>query len=255
MPQSNQEEKMRWIKPLLLKELTIKQMAQVSPFSERTLKYWLARFREAGEAGLENKSRRPKSQPNELPIRIKEKIIELRHETKLCAQKLNYKLIKEGIAVSDRVIGKIIKTEGLVRKYRVRKLKYKYIKVPLAIGELVEIDIKFVPNKIRGRRYYQFTAIDCDPFNPRLHPLDIFLTSRNIIHYLIDPGKPAQNGKVERSHRTDQEMFYNRHRFKTAVELKQEIKKWNISYNNLEHIALGGLTPNEALARVQNVCA
>jgi len=310
MPQSTQEEKMRWIKPLLSKELTIRQMAQVSPFSERTLKYWLSRFREAGEAGLENKSRRPRSQPSELPIRTKERIIELRNETHLCAKKLNYKLTKEGIKVSDRVIGKIVKTEGLVRKYRVRKLKYKYLKVPLASGELVEVDIKFVPDKINGRRYYQFTAIDCasrwrylkiytdcgngsaiafvkrlikiapfrvraiktdngscftnrytgyqksaDPFNPRLHPLDIFLQSLNIIHYLIDPGKPAQNGKVERSHRTDQEMFYDRHRFKTAVELRQEIKRWNINYNNLEHIALGGLTPNEALAKVQNVCA
>lgn len=189
-----------------------------------------------------------------------------------------------------------------MRKYRVRKLKYKYIKVPLAPGELVEVDIKFVPDKISGRRYYQFTAIDCasrwrylkiysdcgngsaiafvkrlikiapfrvraiktdngscftnyytgykkssDPFNPRLHPLDIFLSSLNIIHYLIDPGKPAQNGKVERSHRTDQEMFYDRHQFKSALELRKAVKIWNMTYNNLEHIALGGLTPTEAL--------
>jgi len=25
----------------------------------------------------------------------------------------------------------------------------------------VEIDIKFVPHKIKGKRYYQYTAIDC----------------------------------------------------------------------------------------------
>lgn len=301
---------MRWIKPILAKELTIKQMAKISPFSERTLKYWLARFRESGEAGLENQSRRPKSQPGETPIRIKERIIELRRETLLCAKKLNYKLKKEGIVVSDRVIGKIIKTERLVRRYRVRKLKYKYIKLPLAPGELVEIDIKYVPEKIGRTRYYQFTAIDCDsrwrylaiydtmgnghaiefveellkhaPFRVRaiktdngscftnyytgfrkstemgrakIHPFDQFLAEQRIIHYLIDPGKPAQNGKVERSHRTDQEMFYDRHYFQTVLELKAEIKKWNTFYNNLEHIALDGLTPNEALARVQNVCA
>ena len=29
----------------------------------------------------------------------------------------------------------------------------------------------------------------------------------------------------------------------------------NDIYNNLEHCALDGLTPNEVLARVQNVCA
>jgi len=29
--------------------------------------------------------------------------------------------------------------------------------------------------------------------------------------------------------------------------LKRAIKEWNISYNNLEHIALNGKTPNEIL--------
>jgi transposase InsO family protein len=310
MPKSTQEEKIRWLKPILVKELTIKQMARLSPFSERTLKYWLAAFREDGVASLENKSTRPKSQPGETPIRIKERIIELRKETKLCATKLNYKLKKENILVSDRLIGKIIKTEGLVRKYRIRKLKYKYIKVPLTPGELVEVDIKYVPKRLGNKRYFQFTAIDCasrwryleiydnmgngqamnfvakllgqapfrvravktdngscftnrysgyqksaDPLNARLHPLDIFLQSKNIIHYLIDPGKPAQNGKVERSHRTDQEMFYDRRKFKTILGLKRAVKHWNNSYNNLEHCALDGLTPNEVLAGVQNVCA
>ena len=50
-------------------------------------------------------------------------------------------------------------------------------------------------------------------------------------------------------------MFYDRHQFKTVLGLKRAIKQWNNQYNNLEHCALDGLTPNEALARVQNVCA
>jgi len=190
----------------------------------------------------------------------------------------------------------------LVRKYKVRKLKYKYVKVPLAKGELVEIDVKWVPDLIRNKQYYQFTAIDCasrwrylkvydncsnfnsirflkelmkvssfriraiktdngsnftnrytgyskssDPMNPRLHPLDILCQKHNMIHYLIDPGKPAQNGKVERSHRTDQEMFYDRNIFKSLKELNQKIKMWNETYNNLEHCSLNGKTPNEML--------
>jgi len=310
MPNNTQEERFRWIKPILDKDLTIRQMVKICPFSERSLKYWLSSYKKHGIAGLCDKSKRPKSQPDETPIRIKERIIELRKETKLCAKKLNYKLKKENINVSDRLIGKIIKTEGLVRKYRARKLKYKYIKVPLAPGELVEIDIKYVPKRLKSKRYYQFTAIDCasrwrhleiyddmgnghaikflnrlmeivpfriraiktdngscftnryigylkstDPMNPRLHPLDLLCQKMNIIHYLIDPGKPAQNGKVERSHRTDQEMFYDRRKFKTVLGLRKAIEQWNEEYNNLEHCALDGLTPNEALARVQDVCA
>ena len=105
MPKSTKEEKYRWIKPMLDKEISIKQMARVCPFSERSLKYWLAGFRANGLDGLENKSTRPLSQPNETPIRIKERIIELRNETKLCAKKLNYKLKKENILINDRLAG------------------------------------------------------------------------------------------------------------------------------------------------------
>ena len=302
MPNSTKEEKHRWIKPILEKKMTIKDMAGVCPFSQRSLKYWLADYRKFGVEGLENKSRRPKTNPKEKPIRIKERLIELRKETKLCARKLKWKLEKENIRLHENTIQKIIKKEGLVRKYRIRKLKYKYVKIPLSRGDLVEIDVKYVPGLIKDRRYYQFTAIDCasrwrylkvyksysnydsirflkelivkapfsiravktdngsnftnrytgyqksnDPFNPRLHEFDLLCQRYNIIHYLIDPGKPNQNGKVERSHRTDQEMFYERNTFFNLKDLNQKIKMWNREYNNMEHCSLNGLTPNEFL--------
>lgn len=302
LPESPLEERLRWVLPIINKEVKLKDAARLFTGGKRTLERWVSDYRKYGEAGLIPRSTRPKSQPNETSIRTKERIIDLRKKTRLCAKKLNYKLAKENIKVSDRLIGKIIKTEGLTRKYRVRKLKYKYIKVPLAKGDLVEIDIKYVPDLIGKKRYYQFTAIDCasrwrylevyddmgngnairflnkvlkkaqfkikaiktdngscftnrytgylkssDPVNPRLHPLDLECQRLNIIHYLIDPGKPAQNGKVERSHRTDQEMFYDRRKFKTIIELKKAITQWNEQYNNLEHCSLNGATPNEYL--------
>ncbi|MDD4606806.1 MAG: integrase core domain-containing protein [Patescibacteria group bacterium] len=310
MPKSTIEEKLRWIKPILDGKITIKNMVQVCPFCERTLKYWLANFKQSGLAGLVNKSTRPKSHPQETSIRIKEQVIELRQETGLCAQKLAWRLNKQGIHLHHRTIGKIIKTEGLTRKYRVRKVKYKYVKAQLQPGDLVEIDVKYVPQLLGSRRFYQFTAIDCatrwryikiyeaqgnhlsldffnqviqnfphkilaiktdnasiftnrytgyiksiHPLNPRLHILDLECQRLNIQHYLIDPGKPAQNGHVERSHRTDQEQFYNQVKFNSFEELKYKIKLWNMYYNDLEHCALNGLTPNQALGlRVQNVC-
>lgn len=310
MPNSTQEEKFRWIKPILDKEISLENMAKVCPFSKRSLNYWIDNFRRCGMEGLQNKSTRPKNNPIETPIRIKERVIELRKDTKLCAKKLKWKLEKEGILMHKNTIHKIIKGEGLVRKYRTRKLKYKYVKVPLLPGELVEIDVKYVSHLIESRKYYQFTAIDCasrwrylkiyesfsnhdsisflqelirrapfrirsiktdngsnftnrytgylkssDPLNPRLHPFDVFCQEHNIIHYLIDPGKPNQNGKVERSHRTDQEMFYDRNKFNNLQELKTKLKLWNEEYNNMEHCGLDGLSPNEFLgcSRVQNV--
>ena len=302
LPISALEERLRWALPIVNKEIRLVDAAKVFPGGKRTLERWLQAYRAGSEAGLMPRSTRPKSQPKETPIRIKERIIELRRQTKLCAKKLNYKLIKEDIVIADRTIGKIIKAEGLTRKYRVKKLKYKYLKLPLLQGELVEIDVKYVPDKVDGREYFQFTAIDsatrwrylkiydnfgngdaidflnelievapfriraiktdngsyftnrytgylksADTTSPRIHPFDLACAKHNIIHYLIDPGKPAQNGKVERSHRTDQEMFYERHKFETIKELRRALKKWNQEYNNLEHCSLNGRTPNEML--------
>lgn len=314
MPTTIKEERLRWILPIIHQELKLKDVAKVCPHSKRSLERWTAAYKKYGERGLEPKSTRPKSHPNETGIRIKERIIELRKETKKCALKLKWQLDKENISIHKNTIQKIIKTEGLVRKYKVRKLKYRYIKVPLSPGELVEIDVKYVPGKIGKMRYYQFTAIDCatrwrylevydeqtntnsinflkkliaiapfrisavktdngfiftnryigyakssDPLNPRLHGFDLLCQKLNIIHYLIDPGKPAQNGKVERSHRSDQEIFYDRNEFRDAADLKQKIKLWNVYYNNLEHCGLNGKTPNEMLElltipKPPNVC-
>jgi transposase InsO family protein len=302
MPKSTKEEKYRWIKPILNKEISIKDMAKVCPFSERSLKYWLAAFQGFGVDGLENKSRRPKTNPKETPIRIKERIIELRKEKKQCALKMQWDLEEEGINIHHQTIQKIIKKEGLTRKHRTRKIKYNYVRIPLKRGELIEIDVKWVPDRIKGQRSYQFTAIDCgsrwrylqayndgsnlsairflkeliaiadfeikaiktdngscftnrytgynkssDPLNPRLHPFDILCQELGMPHYLIDPGKPQQNSFVERSHKTDQEKFYEELTFKSFEELRYKLRLWNMYYNDTKHCGLNGLTPNQAL--------
>ena len=127
--------------PIANKEIRLVDMAKVCPYAERSLERWLADYKESGMAELENKSRRPKSNPKETPIRIKERIIELRKETQKCSLKLKWILEKEGILIHKNTVQQIIKREGWVRKYRIRKLQYKYIKIPLGRGELVEIDV------------------------------------------------------------------------------------------------------------------
>ena len=233
---------------------------------------------------------------------LRKRVIELRKETKLCAKKLHWRLKKQGLFVPVSTIGKILKTEGLVKKYRVKKIKYKYIKAERKPGELIEIDVKYVPGKIVSKRYFQYTAIDVasrwrylkiydeqsthhsilflreimkrfphlieaiktdnhstftnyyvgmtkrsDMTVKTIHALDLFCNQSNIVHYLIDPGKPAQNGTVERSHREDQEKFYEQNKFRNLKDLQKKLKCWNIYYNNLEHCGLNGKTPNEAL--------
>ena len=302
MSQTIQEERLRWVLPIVQKEIRLIDSVRVFPYGKRTLERWVALYKEGGAKALIPHSTRPKTMPGETPIHLKEKVISLRKKTRLCAKKLTWKLKKEGVRIHERTVGKIIKSEGLVRKYRVKKLKVKYVKIPLLPGELIEIDVKYVPETIQNKAYFQYTAIDCAsrwrylkaydeqssfhsirfletvikvfPYRIRsvktdngsiftnyyvgtnkrsdlivktIHAFDVFCREQGIIHYLIDPGKPAQNGKVERSHREDQEKFYERNKFRSFQDLQRKMKRWNMYYNDLEHCGLNGKTPNEYL--------
>lgn len=302
MAETIQEERWRWLKPLINKEMRLVDVAKMCPHSLRSLKRWKKAYEQFGMTGLIPKSTEPKTSPQETPIRLKELVIEKRHETKLCAQKIHWKLKKDGVVVPISTIGKILKDEGLVKVYRMKKIKYKHIKVERQPGELMEIDVKHVPGPIEGLRYYQYTAIDTAsrwrhleifdeettnhsveflqivinkfPYqikaiktdnhstftnyyvgsNKRsdltvktVHALDVCCALHNIIHYLIDKGKPTQNGTVERSHGEDQRKFYEQNVFRSVAELKDKIRIWNEYYNNLEHCGLNGKTPYEML--------
>ncbi len=72
----------------------------------------------------------------------------------------------------------------------------------------------------------------------KIHALDLLLDKLHIRHKLIRAYTPRLNGKVERSHRSDQESFYNKLRFKTYSELKKKMMDWNIRYNNRPHASL-----------------
>jgi transposase InsO family protein len=311
MAKTIQEERWRWLKPIINKEMRLVEVAKVCPHSERSLKRWKKAYETYGMEGLKPRSTEPKVSPTETSIRIKEEVIALRKQTGLCALKLHWRLKKSGVSIPSRTVGKILKQEGLVRKYRVKKVKYKYLRAERKPGELVEIDVKYVPGTVAGKRYYQYTAIDTatrwrylrvfeeqttyhsilflkdvierfpyvitgvktdngsiftnyyigtnkrsDQTVKTLHALDMFCREHGIVHYLIDPGKPAQNGTVERSHREDQEKFYERNTFRSIGALEKKIKIWNEYYNNLEHCGLNGKTPNEVLYRkVTNVIA
>ncbi len=306
MPKTIKEERLRWVLPICNKEIKLVDATKVCPYSKRTLERWVAAYKKYGETGLEPKSTEPKTQPNETPIWIKERIITIRRQTKKCALKIFWQMEKEGIPIKSRVVGKILKKEGLTRKYRVKRIKYKYIRSERKPGELVEIDVKYVPGTIQNREYFQYTGIDTasrwrhieifdeqssfhsirflqivmerfphriqaiktdnhstftnayigtnkrsDMTVKRIHPLDVFCLENNIIHYLIDKGKPSQNGIVERSHREDEEKFYQENRFKSFRDLQKKARMWNNYYNDLEHCGLKGKTPNEFLRNYQ----
>lgn len=57
------------------------------------------------------------------------------------------------------------------------------------------------------------------------------LAKHNIIHKLIRPFTPRHNGKVERSHRKDNEYFYAKHTFYSLEDFSKQLKVHNYKYN------------------------
>jgi len=152
-------------------------------------------------------------------------------------------------------------------------------------GDSVQVDVKFV--RVNRQRYFQYTALDdCTRFrvlrlyrqlnhrtslaffrelreampfpirklqsdNGTEFPLEFALTvqATGIRHRYITPRRPEQNGKVERSHRIDDEEFWQRHSFGSFDDASVALERWERRYNHERFsMALRGHTPSEALA-------
>jgi transposase InsO family protein len=73
------------------------------------------------------------------------------------------------------------------------------------------------------------------------------LEELEIRHKLIKPKTPRHNGKVERSHRKDQERFYYNKIFYSFEDLINRAKYWIKEYNNFPMKPLGWKSPIEKL--------
>lgn len=74
------------------------------------------------------------------------------------------------------------------------------------------------------------------------------LAQMGIRHKLIRPFIPHHNGKVERSHRKDNERFYATHTFYSFEDFSKQLKRYNQrDYNNFPMRPLGWKIPNQAL--------
>ena len=71
---------------------------------------------------------------------------------------------------------------------------------------------------------------------------------KGICHAYIEPSSPQLNGKVERSHRSDGQEFYQLLSYKVDVDLEAKLTEWERFYNFARpHGAVNGKTPYEAL--------
>jgi transposase InsO family protein len=175
------------------------------------------------------------------------------------------------------------------QRYKRHDRRWRRYEKPLP-GHRVQLDVKFIaPLPGSRRKHYQFTAIDdCTrlrvlriypqlnqkiaiqfadyvlerlPFRVEVIQTDngaefqslfhYHLLDRGISHDYIKPRTPRLNGKVERSHRIDNEEFYQLLDGMVIDDTKvfnDKLREWEDFYNyHRPHGGLGGQTPYERL--------
>ena len=105
----------------------------------------------------------------------------------------------------------------------------------------------YKPETIQTDNGQEFTYIKK---TDKIHPLDNLLNDLNINHKLIKPRTPRHNGKVERSHRNDQQRFYSYLRFYSYDDLLLQMKSYLKRSNNIPMQSLKWLSPLEMRQKI-----
>ncbi len=178
------------------------------------------------------------------------------------------------------------KRDLIIKRHRRKRRKTKLFNKASVPGELVQIDTKFLPNKrfqytaidvvskYRYLRVYssltqkstinflkrlivefkkrgiKIILIQTDNGHEFQSVMIRYLNSVSIKHQYIWIHTPDQNGVVERSHRTDDEEFYQLTdtRYMSLSELNQAVEEWIERYNTKRlHFSLNFVTPEKYL--------
>lgn len=85
----------------------------------------------------------------------------------------------------------------------------------------------------------------------RIHAFDALCARRHITHKRIRPRTPWHNGKVERSHRNDQERFYNFLRFYSLDDLQLQMARYLRRANRIPMAVLNWKSPVQKRAELE----
>ena len=288
------------------------KVAYLADVHENTIYNWKSNYERGGFEGLADKSRAPKTHPNEYPPEVKDLIRKIRadglkkEKRHLGEGVIRHRLERDwGIKISHSGVGKFMHDDGLIPEQKKRRPKKERVKVCRIHepGELLEMDVKYGVKNLAGHWFYEYDAIDyvtgvvigeiypiqsnyesvkflevivrrspfsvkgiqtdnhstftnyytgykksADPSHPRLHALDLACAQNDIIHYLIDKGKPAQNGKIERFHLTAENDFWQQETFTDLNSVRRKWRDFLYYHNNeRENQANDYLTPLEKL--------
>ena len=101
----------------------------------------------------------------------------------------------------------------------------------------------YVPKTIQTDNGQEFTFLRD---TKKVHKFDVLCEELGIEHKLIKPRTPRHNGKVERSHRNDNERFYKYLKFYSFDDLQNQMRAYLKRSNNIPTSVLGWKTPLQA---------
>jgi transposase InsO family protein len=102
----------------------------------------------------------------------------------------------------------------------------------------------YIPKEIQTDNGFEFTYTSRTASQAE-HPFDEACQFYGIHHHLIRPRTPRHNGKVERSHRNDNERFYQFLKFYSLDDLRQQGASYLKRSNNIPMYVLNLRTPNQ----------
>ena len=87
--------------------------------------------------------------------------------------------------------------------------------------------------------------VNDEEITERISAFEKELIKQGIKYKRTAPYSPWQNGKVERSHKLDNERFYEEAEFKSEKDMEKKIKRYNSRYNNVHRKVLNFKNPNQ----------
>jgi transposase InsO family protein len=234
-------------------------------YSRKFYYKWLKRLERAGWKirALEECSRRPRRSPMKTCSEIEARV-HWYAKRQYGSRMIQAMLRRQKVQLSRGVICHILNGRKKGRRQRLKALNPHRKRYELVIpGQRFQLDVKYVPELVGGKRAYNYVAIDecsrwrfawaydelnerctydflgrlrekCpfpihriqtdngfeftnslnpqiqaqDPSERREHSMDQWCREQGVLHRLIPPGAKELNGKVERSHRVDEQYFY-----------------------------------------------
>jgi transposase InsO family protein len=231
-----------------------------------TLYRWKNAFDREGEAGFIRKKPIAGSHPRALRSETIEKVLHLRRTYHMGPQRIAWYLERyPGITTSCSTVYRTLIRDGMRRLPRNvgRRALHTRRYAKQVPGHHIQMDVKFLsleaPDGKKVRRF-EYTAIDDAT---RIRALRIYrhpvrtdrghkfqaqfhwhVEDKGMRHVYIKQQTPQLNGKVERSHRSDREEFYQLLTYTDDVDLNKKLAELERFYNNgRPHGAFNGKTP------------